>query len=122
MKNVENRGFVTGEALRRLVAGARFSVYPSEWYENGPFSVMESLIQGTPVLVSDLGGAPELVQAGRTGELFRGGDAEELTEHIRELWEQPERCLAYRENCREINFDTVGTYCDKIVKDVYRAT
>ena len=120
VKNVENRGFVTGEDLHRLIAGARFSVYPSEWYENGPFSVMESQMYGTPVLVSDLGGAPELVQAGRTGELFRGGDAEELTAHIRELWEQPELCREYRENCKEIKFDTIGEYCDRIVKDIYQ--
>lgn len=119
VKNVENRGFVTGEALHRLIAGARFSVYPSEWYENCPFSVMESQMYGTPVLVSDLGGAPELVQAGRTGELFRGGDAEELTAHIRELWEQPELCREYRENCKDIKFDTIGEYCDKIEKNVY---
>ncbi len=118
-KNVENKGFVTGEALHSLIAGARFSVYPSEWYENCPFSVMESQMYGTPVLVSDLGGAPELVQAGRTGELFRGGDAEELTAHIRELWEQPELCREYRENCKEIKFDTIGEYCDKIVRNVY---
>lgn len=119
-KNVENRGFVSGDALRELIANARFSVYPSEWYENCPFSVMESQLYGTPVLVSDLGGAPELVQAGCTGELFRGGDLEELVSHIRDLWEDPERCRRYRENCREVKFDTVGDYCDKIVRDVYQ--
>ena len=118
-ENVENRGFVTGDALKDLIAGARFSVYPSEWYENGPFSVMESLMYGTPVLVSDLGGAPELVQAGKTGEIFRGGDVEELTEHIRELWENPQLCQEYSENCKQINFDTVEEYCDKIVRKVY---
>lgn len=119
VQNVENRGFVTGDALKDLIAGARFSVYPSEWYENGPFSVMESLMYGTPVLVSDLGGAPELVQAGNTGEIFRGGDVEELTEHIRTLWENPQLCREYSENCKEINFDTVEVYCDKIVRKVY---
>ena len=117
--NVENRGFVTGEALRELISQARFSVYPSEWYENCPFSVMESQMYGTPVLVSDLGGAPELVQAGRTGELFRGGDAQELTEHIKALWNDPELCRQYSENCKDINFDTVEEYCDKIVRKVY---
>ena len=117
--NVTNKGFVTGDALKELIAGARFSVYPSEWYENGPFSVMESLVYGTPVLASDLGGAPELVQAGTTGEIFRGGDVEELTEHIKTLWENPELCRQYSENCKEINFDTVGVYCDKIVRKVY---
>ncbi len=118
--NVENRGFVAGEELRRLIAQARFSVYPSEWYENCPFSVMESQMYGTPVLASDLGGAPELVQPGRTGDLFRGGDVQELTEHIKELWEDPELCRAYSENCRSINFDTAEEYCAKIVRNVYR--
>lgn len=118
--NVENRGFVAGEELRRLIAQARFSVYPSEWYENCPFSVMESQMYGTPVLVSDLGGAPELVQPGRTGDLFRGGDAQELIEHIKELWEDSELCRTYSENCRSINFDTAEEYCAKIVRNVYR--
>ncbi len=117
--NVENRGFVSGEALHSLIAGARFSVYPSEWYENCPFSVMESQMYGTPVLASDLGGAPELVQAGYTGDLFRGGDAQELTEHIRDLWNDPELCRTYSQNCQTINFDTVEEYCDKIVRKVY---
>lgn len=118
--NVENRGFLSGEALRSLIAGARFSVYPSEWYENCPFSVMESQMYGTPVLASDLGGAPELVQPGKTGDLFRGGDAQELTEHIRALWNDPKLCRQYSENCKEINFDTVREYCDKMVKNVYQ--
>ena len=112
--NVENRGFVTGDALHKLIAEARFSVYPSEWYENCPFSIMESQMYGTPVLASDLGGAPELVQAGKTGELFRGGDVEELTEHIRDLWNQTELCRKYSENCKDINFDTVETYLSLI--------
>ena len=116
VENVENRGFVTGDALRKLIAEARFSVYPSEWYENCPFSVMESQMYGTPVLASDLGGAPELVQAGKTGELFRGGDVEELTEHIRDLWNQPELCKRYSENCQNLNFDTVEAYCGKIIR------
>ena len=117
--NVENKGFVTGDALRELISGARFSVYPSEWYENCPFSVMESQMYGTPVLVSDLGGAPELVQAGVTGELFRGGDLQELTEHIRDLWDDPELCRRYSVNCKNIKFDTIEEYCDKMVSGVY---
>lgn len=120
VSNVENRGFVTGEALRKLISEARFSVYPSEWYENCPFSVMESQMYATPVLASDLGGAPELVQAGVTGDLFRGGDVQELTEHIKALWDDPELCRKYSENCKNIKFDTIEEYCAKIVRNVYK--
>jgi glycosyltransferase involved in cell wall biosynthesis len=81
---------------------------------------MESQMYGTPVLVSDLGGAPELVQAGRTGELFRGGDVRELIKHIRILWNDPDLCREYSANCRGINFDTVETYCGKMV-EIYQS-
>ena len=41
IKNIKNVGFQKGEALEKLIREARFSIYPSEWYENCPFSVME---------------------------------------------------------------------------------
>ena len=40
IKNIKNVGFQKGEALEKLIREARFSIYPSEWYENCPFSVM----------------------------------------------------------------------------------
>ena len=42
IKNIMNVGFQKGGALEKLIREARFSIYPSEWYENCPFSVMES--------------------------------------------------------------------------------
>ena len=42
LKNVKNVGFQTGEALDTLIREAKFSICPSEVYENCPFSVMES--------------------------------------------------------------------------------
>ncbi len=70
VKNIKNVGFQKGEALEKLIREARFSIYPSEWYENCPFSVMESQMYGTPVLGANIGGIPELIQVGKTGELF----------------------------------------------------
>lgn len=72
--NIQNVGFRTGEALEMLIREARLTVYPSEWYENCPFSVMESQMYGTPVLGADIGGIPELIRVGETGELFESGN------------------------------------------------
>ena len=69
IQNLKNVGFQSGKALEKLIVEAQFSVYPSEWYENCPFSVMESLMYGTPVLGADIGGIPELIDAGVNGEL-----------------------------------------------------
>lgn len=116
LPNVRNVGFQTGEALERLIREARFSIYPSEWYENCPFSVMESQMYGTPVLGADIGGIPELIDVGRTGELFESGDVEDLKGKILELWGNSDLIERYSENCRNICFDTDESYSRKLAE------
>ena len=119
IKNIKNVGFQKGEALEKLIREARFSIYPSEWYENCPFSVMESQMYGTPVLGANIGGIPELIQVGKTGELFESGNAEDLKKKIEKLWGDKKLCEQYSANCKDISFDTIDEYYEKIMK-VYR--
>ena len=109
--NIKNVGFQTGEALEMFIREARLSVYPSEWYENCPFSVMESQMYGTPVLGADIGGIPELIRAGETGELFESGNAEELKRKIDDLWNDPRKLAAYTNACKDLRFMDLGQYC-----------
>ncbi len=76
-------GTLRGEALWREQLGARYSVAPSLWYENYPYSVMEMLALGKPVIGSKIGGIPELIRDGETGLLFPPGDAAKLAERMR---------------------------------------
>lgn len=116
LSNVKNVGFKTGVELEQLIREAHFSIYPSEWYENCPFSVMESQMYGTPVLGADIGGISELIQVGKTGELFKAGDKEELQKKISDLWNNKEKTNEYSKNCKGIQFDTINEYYDKIIK------
>lgn len=116
LKNISNKGFLKGEELKQMIAKARFSVFTSEWYENCPFSVMESQKYGTPVIAADIGGVPELLQDRVTGELFEPGNAEQLEEKIRRLWENEELCEQYSQNCRNVKFDSVEEYCRKMLE------
>ncbi|MCD8080051.1 MAG: glycosyltransferase [Bacteroides sp.] len=116
VKNIKNVGFQTGDALETLIREARFSIYPSEWYENCPFSVMESQMYGTPVLGADIGGIPELITVGKTGELFKSRDKAVLKKQIQKLWEDKALTDAYSRNCKDISFDTVEQYYQKIMR------
>ena len=91
-------------------------MYRSEWYENCPFSVMESQMYGTPVLGADIGGIPELIDIGKTGEVFESGNKEELKHKILAWWKDRSITDTYRENCRYIRFDTLEEYGDKLLK------
>lgn len=115
VSNIRNVGFQKGEALQKLIGEARFSIYPSEWYENCPFSVMESQLAGTPVLGADIGGIPELIQAGRTGELFESGNRDALKSKIRKLWENEELLKRYTSLCKELHFNTLEEYGQQLL-------
>jgi glycosyltransferase involved in cell wall biosynthesis len=73
-------GRVPFEEMRALYAAADLTVVPSIWYDNSPMVIYESLLAGTPVLGSDIGGIPELIRPGETGYLVSPGDALALAE------------------------------------------
>lgn len=87
-KRVEFKGFQAGEALTNYIRNARCVVLPSEWYENGPYSAMEAMALGKPLIVSDNGGLPELVEDGVNGYIYREKDA--LAEKLQQLMALPE--------------------------------
>lgn len=115
-KNIDNVGFQEGEALVELIQKAKFSIMPSECYENCPFSVMESLALGTPVIGSRIGGIPELIEEGKMGDLFCVGNEAELKSKIESLWSDGKRLHSYSEACHDYKFDKVESYCKKLIK------
>lgn len=117
--NIQNLGFLQGTALETVVRQARFSICPSECYENCPFSVMESQLYGTPVVGARIGGIPELIQEGKTGFLFESGDAAQLKQTILRLWEAPGLMEQLSENCRDLPFDALPVYYQKLM-EIYR--
>jgi GT2 family glycosyltransferase/glycosyltransferase involved in cell wall biosynthesis len=75
--------------LPRLLAGAAATVITSD-FENYPLVVRESLMLKTPVIASEVGGIPEIIQEGKNGFLFPAGDAVALRRLVRRLLRHPE--------------------------------
>jgi len=66
--------------LGRFYATATACVLPSIWTENSPLVAYECLSAGLPMLASERGGLPELLEGGAGGFTFRAGDARHLAE------------------------------------------
>jgi len=79
---IEFTGYLNWNEVKILIEKARFSVIPSECFENNPLSGIESLYSGTPVLGANIGGIPELIDESRTGLLFESGNKEDLKNKI----------------------------------------
>ena len=69
----------------RLLAGATVAVVPSLWAEAFGLTVVEAMAAGVPLVASETGGIPELVDDGETGVLVPPGDPRALADALRAL-------------------------------------
>lgn len=119
--NVNNVSFQKGKSLEKLIREAKFCICPSECYENCPFSVIESQVYGTPVLGADIGGIPETINVGKTGELFESGNLQDLKQKINKLYYDNELLTRYIENCKNYKFMHIKDYYNKLIS-IYDGT
>ena len=65
-------------AVFQQMRSAHALVFPSEWYEALPVTLLEAFACGLPVIAADRGAAGEIVRQGQTGLLFPAGDDQAL--------------------------------------------
>jgi glycosyltransferase involved in cell wall biosynthesis len=74
---------------------------PSECFENFPYAALESLVHAKPVIASNIGGLPEIVEDGVNGYLYPPRNASALADRIQVLWDAPDLAVAFGQRGRE---------------------
>jgi glycosyltransferase involved in cell wall biosynthesis len=80
--NVRLLGFVPDEQLHLLYRAAQFSIVPSIALEGFGLITLESLASGTPVLVTPIGGLPEVVSPLSPDLVFASTDPKDMAQGI----------------------------------------
>ena len=62
---------------------------------------------------------PELIEPGKTGELFEAGNVEELMKAIKKVLQTQDVLERYTKNCSQVNYETTESYYIKLMK-IYR--
>ncbi|MGH2708592.1 MAG: glycosyltransferase family 4 protein, partial [Actinomycetota bacterium] len=91
--SVRFHGRLGKEELYGLVASSCVTVLASRWYENQPMAVLESFACGVPVIGTELGGVPELIDPGVDGALVPPNDPEALAEALAGFLSDPGAAL-----------------------------
>lgn len=104
-----------------LVRSAGAVAVPSRWYENQPMIVLEAMALGVPVVASDMGGLPELVDPETTGLLVPPDDPEALATALARLVDHPEWALGLG---RQARAEVAWSHCPQRhlerLDDIYR--
>jgi len=70
--------------------------------EGMPLTLLEALASGVPVVATDVGGIPEIIESGKTGYLVPKGSAESLAQRIVELLQDPAKAAELALNGRNM--------------------
>lgn len=89
LSNVQLEGRLSHEDTFAAMKRARFLVFPSEWYECFPTTLLESFACGLPVIAARIGAMTEIIDDRRTGLHFAPGDPSDLAEKIEWAWMHP---------------------------------
>jgi glycosyltransferase involved in cell wall biosynthesis len=86
LHDVRFEGQVPQEKSLAMMKGARFLVFPSEWYEPFGLAIVEAFACGVPVVCSALGAMSDLVADGQTGLHFVPGNPADLRAKLEWAW------------------------------------
>lgn len=92
-------------------------ILPSIWPENQPVTITEAMAAKIPVIASNCGGIPELVEDGETGLLFEPGNDLDLARKMLDIIQNPEKIRSFGENAyQKIRANTSDNQVKKILE------
>lgn len=94
-------GFLNKDEVKDRIRKATMIIIPSIWYENCPYSALETIAIGKPIVGANIGGIPELVVDKKTGLLYQYDDVSELTSKIEELFNDNIKAKEFGNNAKK---------------------
>ena len=119
--NIELVGFKTGEEKATFLRDSAFAIMPSECYEQQPVSTLEAFTVGKPVISSDLGSSPYIIEDGKNGLLYKVGVSSDLASKSEFLFDHSAMALKMGQYGRYL-IDTVYSpgYGRNLLVDIFR--
>lgn len=98
---IEFTGFVRGKELGNLISNSMAILCPAIWYDNMPNTVIEAYAYGKPVIASNFGCFPELIDDNVTGYLFEPKNSLDLANKIKLIANDKNLCKTLGQNARK---------------------
>ena len=93
-------GYLKQDDLKEYTRNASFTVVPSIWYENCPYSILETQAIGKAIIGANIGGIPELVQNEKNGFIYKYDDVDDLKAKMKKLFNDEELANEFGVNAK----------------------
>lgn len=101
LKNIKFSGFKSGLELEEEYKNCIASILPCNWFETFGLTIVESFCFGKPVIASNIGGIPEIIDNHKNGILVEPANIEELANAVKFLYENQEKAIEFGINGRK---------------------
>lgn len=116
-----DRFLLLGTRLDAVRIASGFDIFVlASLYEGLPVALMEALALGLPVVVTSVGGMPEIVENGVEGLIVPPGDSDAIAEALRSLIRDPDRLSTMAAAARRRGRKLDITIAARRIEDVYR--
>ena len=96
--NVEFLGFRKGAELNDAYLDSRIIVVPSKWYEGFPNVILHAMLLKRPVITTNIGAMPSIIENNVNGILVKPADIESLKKSVSELYYDITKCQVLANN------------------------
>jgi len=115
-------GSVSNDRTISIMSEAKVCVIPSQCGDSFPTSAIEALSVGTPIVVSNLGGLPDIISASKAGFVVPHNDNRAFCETVKKLYEDNDLGVQLGINGlkyanENLNFSSTG----KALFDIYKS-
>ena len=123
-ENVKFLGFISVEEKYSYYKSVDVCVVPSVDYDYAPVVLPEAMVCEKPIIASDIGGIPFMVEDRKTGLLVEPGNVEELAEKIIMLLQdehlREKMGKAGREKIKNFTWDKIAQQTVEVYKEVIK--
>jgi len=111
--------------IPEILAASDIFVLPSRW-EGLPYTIIEAMMAGLPVVATSVGGVPELVDDWKTGVLVPPENPEALAETLQKLLDDPDLCkrmgqAGRKKALREFTLDRMLAETQRVYEEVLKS-
>lgn len=126
INNIKLHGNLTRDEVNKLISKSKFLVFPSEWYESFPMTILEAFREGTLVLASNIGSIKSIIKDRFNGILFEPGNTLDLIDKVKWILNNQRECdqIALNANSEfnqkyssEVNYKQLIDVYEKAIKD-----
>lgn len=101
LTNIKILDLITQKQMQEEYKNCIAVIMPSEIFETFGMVNIEAAIYGKPSISSNIGGLPDVVEDGKTGQIFEPKNVKQLKECILKYWNNRDLAIEHGKNARE---------------------